>query len=85
LLLTDNTPSHPPLEKLNSEETVTSVQVEECATINQGDSDDREEEEVESGKFKIILKNKLFQVYITCFYHVIMSVFYVYINVWIYC
>jgi len=55
------------------EEIVTSVQVEECAAINQGDSDDQEEEEVESGKFKIILKNKLFQVYITCFYHVITS------------
>lgn len=34
---------------LTKEEIVTSVQVEEYAAINQGNSDDREEGEVESG------------------------------------
>ena len=66
--------AEPGYQILTIKETVTSVQVEECSAINQGDSDDQEEEEVESGKLKIILKNKLFQVYITCFYHVITSV-----------
>jgi hypothetical protein len=64
----------PGYQILTEEEIVTSVQVEECAAINQGDSNDQEEEEVKRGKFKIILKNKLFQVYITCFYHAITSV-----------
>jgi hypothetical protein len=75
----------PGCQILTEEEIVTSVQVEECAAINHSDSEHQEEEEVESGKFKI-LENKVFQVYITCFFHVITSVCFLCLRkVWIYC